>query len=338
MDENLKTQIEKYKKTKWEDLLREDLGKNYHLKELKPTLDFIKKFLDEIINSSNLAQLHNEHHNLKRFLELFEDLKTTIKNHDRVGANQEIINETVSFKSNLVNELSQLLYLVRLYESYAESEDISSPKDFTTIAQAEIKKFRDSCKKAMQDVEKIKTTYQGAVQGDTAKRYGDFFKIESEKNDGQAFWAMFFLVLLSISSIFIASVSTIDKNIQVNNIAELIVKGEIINKVFIFSVLLLLINWLKRKDFAFKHLSHLNMHRHNALSSHKEVLNSIKETESESDKEIANAILLELTKSMFTPQETGFLASQKIILLKIKLLKFHGLYIEKAKNHSLIAP
>ena len=62
---------------------------------------------------------------------------------------------------------------------------------------------------------------------------------------------------------------------------------------------------------ALKHQYTLNRHRHNALSSHKEILSSIEKTASESDKEISNAILLELTKSMFSPQKTGFIKDQK---------------------------
>ena len=55
----------------------------------------------------------------------------------------------------------------------------------------------------------------------------------------------------------------------------------------------------------------LNKHRHNAINSHNELLDPILKTENESDKEISNAMLLELTKAIFSPQDTGFVKDQK---------------------------
>ncbi len=56
-----------------------------------------------------------------------------------------------------------------------------------------------------------------------------------------------------------------------------------------------------------KHLYNINVQRQNALNSHKQILDSVIATESENEKEIRNAILLELTRSIFQNQETGYL-------------------------------
>ena len=77
------------------------------------------------------------------------------------------------------------------------------------------------------------------------------------------------------------------------------------------SVIFIIISVLKNEYLAQRHQHILNQHRHNALDSHKEILDAIQKTESESDKEIANAILLELTKAMFSPQDTGFMKNSK---------------------------
>ena len=50
MNPQLKTPIEDYKKTEWEKLLRGDLGE-HNLKALKPDLDLIKNFIDDLIES-----------------------------------------------------------------------------------------------------------------------------------------------------------------------------------------------------------------------------------------------------------------------------------------------
>ena len=74
---------------------------------------------------------------------------------------------------------------------------------------------------------------------------------------------------------------------------------------------LIVLSVIKREYLALRHQFTLNTHRHNALSSHKEILSSIKKTANESDREISNAVLLELTKAMFGSQDTGFIKDQK---------------------------
>lgn len=58
-----------------------------------------------------------------------------------------------------------------------------------------------------------------------------------------------------------------------------------------------------------KHLYNLNIQRQNALNSHKQILDSIIATQSENEKEIRNAILLELTRAIFDIKETWYLKS-----------------------------
>ena len=99
----------------------------------------------------------------------------------------------------------------------------------------------------------------------------------------------------------------IDPNITAKNLPELIIKGNVLNKVFIFSIMVLVITLFRREYLALRHQFTLNTHRHNAFKSHKEVLASLEKTQNESEKEISNVILLELTKAMFGNQSTGFI-------------------------------
>ena len=55
-----------------------------------------------------------------------------------------------------------------------------------------------------------------------------------------------------------------------------------------------------------KHLYNINTQKQNALESHQQILQSIAPTESENEKEIRNAILLELTRAIFDPKDTGY--------------------------------
>ena len=178
----------------------------------------------------------------------------------------------------------------------------------------EVKKFISARKELEQELKKTQKT-QSQIEAQAVKkeasRYGDFFKTEAEKNRKLSWWfglGGFGFALLSAG--FAHFYLRFGENIKADSFVELLIKGDVINKFFIFSVIFLIIFVLRREYLALRHQFTLNRHRQNALRSHKEVLKSIKETGTESDKAIANAILLELTKSMFTPQDTGFVKNQ----------------------------
>jgi hypothetical protein len=58
-------------------------------------------------------------------------------------------------------------------------------------------------------------------------------------------------------------------------------------------------------------LYNLNTQRQNALNSHKKILDSVQATDSENEKEIRNAILLELTKAIFENKDTGYIKQKE---------------------------
>ena len=61
MNEQLKQYIESYKKTDWKVLLQENHG-DYHLKEIKPHLDVIKNFIDDLLKIFLLCLMLNKIH------------------------------------------------------------------------------------------------------------------------------------------------------------------------------------------------------------------------------------------------------------------------------------
>jgi hypothetical protein len=83
------------------------------------------------------------------------------------------------------------------------------------------------------------------------------------------------------------------------------------SKFFILSVGFYLANHFARRFYAEKHLYNLNTQRQNALNSHKKILDSVQATDSENEKEIRNAILLELTKAIFENKDTGYIKQKE---------------------------
>ena len=329
MTEELKNLIEDYKKTNWKSLLREDRG-DYHLKEIKPNLDFIKNFFDEIINNpyfESSFQSYTGH--LDTSFKNFNALKQQINGYQNDSEKQNIIDQVRYNETDIFNNLKPLHEILKTKTRY--DSDSSSKVPHKVVAE-----YRKATKEMQQELEKIKklqSQYSEQTVRKESKRYGDFFKAEAENNKKLSIGFGGVLVLVSIVVCFVAyHLLKLDPSIKASSFIELLIKGNILNNIFIFSILLLIISVISREYLALRHQFTLNTHRHNALNSHNEILSSIKETASESDKEISNAILLELTKSMFNPQDTGFIKNQKNTASDSKIVEISKSIFSNSKN------
>ena len=301
MNEQLKELIEDYQQTDWDALLKEDLGK-YHLRELKPYLDVIKVFLDLVVQNIDLLT-----ESLKRqasyFLKEFKVTKDQIHNHKDTSQNQGIIHQVIRMKNIVLDRGGNFSWAFQIQKKLEDDP------------QEVIQKYKQARQRLDEELREFKKKRSGLSEQairEEVSRYGDFFYEEAEKNKNLSIG---YGVGLVVFSIFAMAGSYwffyFDSNITINNIPELIVKGNLINKLFIFTIIFFIITTITKEYLALRHQYSVNRHRHKVLSSHKEILNSIEKTASESDKEISNAILLELTKSMFNPQDTGFIKNQK---------------------------
>ena len=327
MNELLKTNIEDYQKTNWEDLLREDLGK-HNLKALKPNLDFIKKFIDDLIE--NIHKLSIGHQNsLVELIVEFTNCRADIKTHTDTKQNHKVVNNFNTFKDKILDHYKDLSMALDTLKKYSPDKTPNDP-------EIEIKKFvlaRKELEQEFKKIQKIQSQFEAQAVMKEAGRYGDFFTKEAEKNRKLSWWfGVGGFVFALCSAVFAHCYLRFNEGITADSFVELLIEGDVINKFFIFSVIFLIIFVLKREYLALRHQFTLNRHRQNALRSHKEVLKSIKTTETESDKEIANAILLELTKSMFTPQETGFVKNQSDISSGSKIVEISKSIFGKSKD------
>ena len=308
MDEQLKNFIESYKKTEWKFLLRENMG-DYHLRELKPHLEFIRNFFNELIDNPYFeSSYQNYKSSLQNCLGLFEKIKINIEQYRDGGEKQNIINQVIDYKNHIFSDLNPLFNMLKIQIEYHPDRCTDHPEKVVGKYSKATKEIEQELKK----VQQLQSQYAEQTIRMEASRYGDFFKKEAEDNKKLSKWYGLGLLAFSIIICWVTyCFFSFDSNITINNIPELIVKGNLINKFFIFTILVLLLATLRREYLALRHQYTLNQHRHNALSSHKEILSSIEKTASESDKEISNAILLELTKAMFNLQDTGFIKNQK---------------------------
>lgn len=97
------------KNKEWEALLRKDMGE-YHLKELKPTLDNIKKDFDRIVYHPylDLRKFMNIEEHIKplqKVLSTFMNLKHSIIRNKNTNKNNYLINEIENFEYHLKRKL-----------------------------------------------------------------------------------------------------------------------------------------------------------------------------------------------------------------------------------------
>ena len=310
MNEQLKVLIENYNQTDWDALLKEDLGK-YHLKELKPHLDVIKAFLDAVVQNKDILTEHLKKQ-ASSILNEFRVTKDQIHNHTDTSQNRNIINQVIRIKNMILDQGGGLSWALQIQKKFGDDpqEDIQKYKQAKQEFDEELKNLK-----------KMKSEQSEQAIRSEVSRYGDFFKKEAENNRKLSLKYGSGLLFCSVLAVFISWYFYFDLNITINNIPELILKGNLINKLFIFTIIFFIITTITKEYLALRHQYFVNRHRYNALSSHKEILNSIEKTASESDKEISNAILLELTKAMFNPQDTGFIKNQKEISSENKVIE-----------------
>ena len=327
MNEQLKSLIENYKKTDWLKLLREDLGE-HNLKEIKPYLDFAKNFIDPLVENPDKLSVNFQNH-LIQLLGQFIQWRETIRAHTDTRQNQVVVSNISGFKDWILDNFSNLHMASDIQDRYSSDQIVTKP-------EVDIKQYISARKTIEQELKKIKQTQSQLSEQmvkSEAKFYGDFFNKEANKNKtlSKIFGGVFLCVSL-LACWFAYCFLKFDQSITADNFVELLIKGDVINKVFIFSVILLIISVIRREYLALRHQFTLNRHRQNALSSHKEILSSILKTASESDKEISNAVLLELTKSMFSPQDTGLVKDQKNTASESKIVEISKSLFSNSKS------
>ena len=336
MTEELEDLILDYRNTDWESLLKGNAG-DYHFKELKPHLDFIKNFFDKILNDPYFESLHQYYENeywddsFKGYLEQFKEIKEEIKKYPDGGQKRgDIVQRVRSFRQDILRGLKDLYNILKLQN---ELHPDHQKKDHQEKVVSKYKQTTKEIEQELKKIQQFRSQYAEQTVRDESTRYGDFFKKEAESNNKRSIKYMFCFVGISVASIGVAyKYLKFDQSIQANGFVELLIKGDVINKVFIVSVVFIIISVIKKEYLALRHQFALNTHRHNALSSHKEILSSIKKTASGSDKEISNAILLELTKSMFSPQDTGFIKESKNPSTDSKIVEISRSVLGGSKN------
>ena len=255
MIDHLQNFIEPYKQTNWEKLLKKDLGE-YHLKEIKPHLDFIKNFIDPFLDPiENVDFLtYNQQQILKDILERFDNTRQRIESHTDGSQNQNMIDMVIDVKNMILENGQRLSWALEAKKKYDSKHVSDEPETDVKKYQSAVKKLEVSLKEAQKiqtQTQKIQSQYEGQIVSKEALQYGEFFNKEAQSNKEKSWWYGGSVVIVSILSCVMAYCFLIfDPSIQATSIPELIIKGNLINKIFVFSILIFLISLLSREYMA----------------------------------------------------------------------------------------
>jgi len=302
---------EEYKKIDWSKLLRKDLGE-YSLEIAKPNLDRIKSIFDEILNYPNSDQLSDNFNN-----QIQSQLDSFVQFANQIINNFQNTSERQNWISNIKN--NEFAIYQNLSNIYGYIKDFDPTRD--ERLKDVIKKSEERIKKLNENLSKTEALLQRAqkkaVQSEVTE-YGNFFGNEALKNERMARinrWFMFGSVALTatLSIIFLQNIRFIlsEELSFFENILQTVNAQNILIKFVLLSLGGYLIAHFSKVHSTEKNLYNLNIQRQNALNSHKQILDSVVATESENEKEIRNAILLELTKAIFANHETGYLKGSR---------------------------
>lgn len=299
--------IEEYNKINWQKLLRKDLGE-YSLEESKINLDNIKTIFDDILGYPNIDSLSPSFTNQLRsqlisFNQFQNQIISTFKD---TGQKQTWINNIKNKDYEVFNSLAPIYNYIQTFDPSKDGK----LKELVKSTEAKINEVNKELAKAEG---LLKKAQENATESEV-NEYGNFFGLEAKQN--KINWnlnlgLMIFSIILTITLaiLFLQEVTFVKTDWEWfwTNLLDTINTQNILIKFVALSLGWYLITHFSKVYSAEKHLYNVNSQRQNALNSHKQILNSVISTDSDNEKEIRNAILLELTRSMFDKWDTGYL-------------------------------
>lgn len=300
-----------YDKIDWLKLLRKDLGE-YSLEKAKPQFDRIKSIFDDILNYPNIDNLSASFTNQAQ-----SQLQSFVQFSNQIITDFKDTSQRQTWLDNVKNKEYEVFQNLSPIYNYIQAFDPSKDKKLKELvinSEERIKKLNEDLTKT----EKLLSNAQKKATESEILEYGNFFGTEAGVNKKNAkinFWIMIGSIFLTVvlAIIFLQKVDfvTTEGASFWDNLLNTINTQNILIKFIILSLGGYLISHFSNVHSAEKHLYNLNIQRQNALNSHKQILDSIVSTESANEKEIRNAILLELTRAIFENKDTGYLKSSQ---------------------------
>lgn len=325
--------LAQYNDIAWKDLLREDLGDSGNLGEVKPNLDRIKGIFDRIIGYEILL---NDVPNYQR---IFESVLINFIN----GCQSQLVGSAytnIAEKSNkiafvrnteesIVSQLGPIFSYLQFIDptNKAQQEDlVERLKEVSNLTEKVENALAASGKIAeKQEVAMYGSEFENIAEGIRSAKeykykwyswlaYNVFSRYIVIGNKQRAFrsqfWMMFFLALtVVLGSLFVfgKQLALVGDGKFLERFWNTILEQNILFKLILISSSGYLVAYFSRNYSAEMNMYYINKHRQLSLNSHQRILDSVRKTASDNDAQTKNAILLQVAKTMFDIQETGYL-------------------------------
>lgn len=331
--------LDKYKALDWKRLLREDLGKSGELNEIEPNLQRMKNVFERILSyQSTLEQVPNYERTFESVLNQFIvacENQILPPSYSDVAQRQSKLTEIRQLEESYITQLSPIF-------NYLQFVDPAN-----NTKQQELEKGTKDLEKRIKDVDDLTKKVHEAVQvsgniaeGQEVELYGKEFETMAEgllrEKKSNAKWheviwpflspyqirgnkqkasrnqsLMMLTVLLTAA---LACVFVFGKQLTLQGEGSTLVKlwntvlaQNVLLKLFLISAGGYLVGHFSRNYSAEMNMYYINKHRQMALNSHQRILDAVRKTETLNEAETKNAILLQVAKTMFDIQETGYL-------------------------------
>ena len=178
---------------------------------------------------------------------------------------------------------------------------VEEAKNTVSRVEEEVKKVEI----AREQVEGILKEARKAAAELGVAEYAVIFKTEADSHKTKSyFWLVSTAVLAVLTVVFgFLSVSFYIDKVSVLSTAQAVQVG--LSKLVILSVLYFSLVWSGRIYKAQQHNYVVNQHRHNALNTFETFVRAT------DDEQTKNAVLIQATQSIFSPQHSGFTTQEK---------------------------
>ena len=325
--------------------------------ELKEKLEILAKMTSEsLVRAKDLGTRLDFRDGVEAFertLKLFRELKganledfpdpiintllglsnTAIDNFERIKSFQpdeetspgEVRDNIIQQVENQYDNQFNQIYPILSY-SFGKGTDFESLVGEAKIVVSKAKEEVKKAENASQQIDGILTAAKKAAPVIGLSKYAVIFKDEADAHKKKArSWLIATVCLAGFTLILgVKSFSYYIEVIKDMNTAQSIQIG--LAKLVILAVLYFGIVWSGRIYKAQQHNCVVNQHRHNALATFEIFVNSTE------DKETKNAVLVQTTKAIFSPQHSGFSAQEKELSASPQILEIIRPFIGGAKE------
>lgn len=328
--------LNKYNELNWNALLREDLGESGKLNEIDPNLQRIKNVFERILSyQSTLEQVPSYERTFESVLSQFIEACNTqiVTNYSDVTQRQTKLAYVRQMEESYISQLSPVF-------NYLQFVDPAN-----NTKQQELEKSTKDLEQKIKDVDILTKKVQKAVEisgtiaeGQEVQLYGKEFERMSEgeftieeikffkwsilnfkkysflgnkqratRNSIGMFSSLIFTALMACIFVFGKQLSIVGDGTFFQKLWNTILEQNVLLKLVVISAGGYLVAHFSRNYSAEMNMYYVNKHRQLTLNSHQRILDSVRGTESNNDAETKNAILLQVTRTMFDVQETGYL-------------------------------